>query len=213
MPRLSHSLLLLAAAPLFGQLPSNTLTISASRSVVFQPDQVVFGLTVSSSPNTNLDQIVAALAGIGVAYANLSGIDNNNAPLLDWNFTLAAPISNLTATINSLTNLQRTITQNNSGLMLTFIVEGTQVSLQLQQSQSCSNADLISDATAQAQKLATAAGMRLGPILELSNAQAPETSISGVFGVAQLALAAHVVPISYSPPLTCSLSVQFQLLP
>ena len=68
--------------------------------------------------------------------------------------------------------LEQTIAQNNSGLTLTFTVEGTQASQshKMQQSQPCSNADLIADATAQAQKLAAAAGLTLGPILRLSNA-------------------------------------------
>ena len=42
-------LLLLAAAPLFAQLESHTLAISATRSINLQPDQVVFGLSVSSA--------------------------------------------------------------------------------------------------------------------------------------------------------------------
>src|ERR1700689_1263528 len=160
------SLLLLAAAPLFAQLESHTLAISATRSINLQPDQAVFDLLVSSTAITSLDQIVGALSGLGVPSANLNGVDNSNPTTLQWSFTLAAPLSNLSATIGSLTRLQQTIAQNNSGLTLTFTVNGTQV---LQQSQSCSNADLIADATAQAQKLAAAAGLTLGTILKLSN--------------------------------------------
>lgn len=215
MPKLL--LVLLGALPLMAQLPSNTLTITATRSVAVQPDQLVFGLTVSSSQTTNLDQIVAALADVSVTSSNFTGFDSSSAPLLDWDFTLAVPISNLTSTINSLTSLQKTITKDNSGLTLTFTVNGTQVSQQLQQSQlaqSCSDANLISDATAQAQKLASAANVTLGPVIKLSNAALP-TSAGAVQPVAyaELALAAYIVPVNYSPPTTCSLSVQFQLLP
>lgn len=213
-------LLLLAVLPMFGQLPSNTLTITATRSITVQPDQVSFELTVNSGMGTTLGQVVAALASLGVTSSDLSGV-STNLPSLQWTFNLAVPIANLTATINSLTNLENTITQNNSGLTLTFTVNGTQVSQQLlqsQQAQSCTNANLISDATTQAQKLASAAGMTLGPILKLSNSAAVQPTlavaeISGTFAV----LGAVPVPdflLGYpASPVTCSLVVQFQLMP
>jgi uncharacterized protein YggE len=197
------ALLWLAVFPLVAQLPPHTVTITATRSINVQPDEVVFALAVSSSQTTNLDQVVASLAGSGVTAANLSGVDNNNAPLLDWNFTLAVPISNLTSTINSLTTLQKTVAG------LTFTVNGTQAS---QQAPACSNADLIADATAQAQKLASAAMVTLGPIVKLSNAASPATQgVAQVFAPARLGV--YVTALSYTPPATCSLSVQFQLLP
>jgi hypothetical protein len=214
------ALLLLAAAPLFAQLDSHTVAISATRSINPQPDQVVFGLTVSSGATASLDQIVGALSGLGVTSANLNGVSNSTPTTLQWSFTLAAPLSNLSATIGSLTKLQQTIAQNNSGLTLTFIVNGTQVSQQLQQSQSCSNADLIADATAQAQKLAAAAGLTLGPILKLSNLPVAQSYavpvnvaevgsfVSGDFsGFPGFLLAAAPSPV------TCSLLVKFQSLP
>jgi hypothetical protein len=216
MRKLPLPILLLVAAPIFGQLPSNTLAISATRSVVLQADQLVFGVSVNSGNAATLEQILGALSGLGITSDNFSGVDSSNATTLQWNFTLAVPIANLTATIGSLTSLVQTITQNNTGLMLTFNVNGTQVSAQLQQSQqsqSCSNANLISDAIVQAQKLTSAAGMTLGPIVKLSNVPLSENPTSvGLVG-AFLVPAEYVVPINYSPPLTCSLTVQFQLLP
>ncbi len=170
MWKLPLSILLLGMSPIFGQLESHTLAISATRSINLQPDQVVFGLAVSSSATTTSDQVVAALSSIGITSADLTGIQNFDPVTLQWGFSLTAPIASLTSTIAALTKLEQTIAQNNSGLSLTFIVNGTQVSQQLQQSQACSNSDLIADATAQAQKLAAAAGMSLGPILRLSNA-------------------------------------------
>jgi hypothetical protein len=212
------SILLLTAAPIFAQLPPKTVTITATRSIAPQADQFVFGVSVTSGTATTLDQITGALSGLGITSASLSGVDSSNATMLQWNFTLAVPISNLPATITLLTKLERSIGQNNSGLMLTFSVNGTQASQQLQQSQqsqACSNAGLISDATAQAQKLASAAGLTLGPIVKLTTAALVESPISGVFGAATVALVGYVVPVpnNYSAPLSCSLTVQFQLLP
>jgi uncharacterized protein YggE len=218
MWKLGIAILSLAATPVFAQLPSNTLTITATRSINLQPDQALFSLSVTSSAATNLGQVVAALSGVGMTSANLSGVGNNTAPpSFQWNFTLPVPLSNLTATIASLNNLEQTIAQNNSGLVLTFTVESTQVSQtsqQQQQSQPCSNADLIADATAQAQKLVAAAGMVLGPIIKLSNVPTaaqiyavPKFVFLDVNGAASFALSAPAPPSTA----TCSLVVQFQL--
>jgi uncharacterized protein YggE len=209
-------LCLLAVMPLMAQLPSHTLTITASRSVALQPDQVVFGLSVASGTSTTLDQIGAALTSLGITSANLSSANTTSATMLQWNFNLDVPISNLTATITSLTTLQQIIGQNNSGLTLTFNVNGTRVSQQLQQSQqaqTCTNANLISDATAQAQKLASAAGVTLGPIAKLSTTPLGVSGLSGIFAPAELVVVNSIVPANYSVPLSCSLTVQFRLLP
>jgi uncharacterized protein YggE len=200
-------LLLLVTAPVFGQLTPHTITISATSSTYLQPDSVVFGLSVTAGPATTLDQIVASLSSLGVTSSSLTSVNNtSDPPNLQWNFNLAEPLASLTATIGTLTKLEQTITQNNSGLTLSFSVEGTQVSQQLQQSQTCSNANLIADATAQAQQLATAAGLTLGPVLQLSNAGL-------TYGVLALPTLVEIVANNYVPPVSCSLTVQFQLRP
>jgi hypothetical protein len=210
------ALILLAAAPVFAQLDSHTLAISATRSITPPADQVVFGLSVNAAANTTLDQVVGALSGLGITEANLNGISNSGP--LQWGFTLVAPLSKLSTTISSLIKLEQTIGQNNSGLTLTFTIEGTQASQQVQQSPSCSDADLIADATAQAQKLAAAAGLTLGPILRVSNVPVAQTYAvpniverlgSFVSGGFSEFLFATPVP----SPVTCSLLVKFQLLP
>jgi hypothetical protein len=204
----------LAVGPAFGQLESNTVTISARRSINVQPDEAVFYLTVTSPPTVGLDQVVAAMSSLGLTSANLTGIGNYDPATLQWGFALAAPLSSLAGTIGSLTQLQQAITQNNSGLTLTFGVGGTQVSPKLQQSQSCSTSDLIADATAQAQKLANAVGLVLGPVLKLSNVPTLPTSAGGIVPVsARLEVGgfSDLLLVSALSPVTCSLVVQFQL--
>jgi uncharacterized protein YggE len=210
------ALILFAAAPVFAQLDSHTLAISATRSITPQPDQVVFGLSVNAASSTTLDQVVSALSGLGVTDANLNGISNPGP--FQWSFTLVAPLSKLSTTIASLIKIEQTIGQNNSGLTLTFTIEGTQASQLVQQLPSCSDAELIADATAQAQKLATAAGLTLGPIIRVSSVPAAQTYavpnivervgsfVSGDFS--QFLFAAPVLS-----PVTCSLLVKFELLP
>ncbi len=62
--------LVLSAPLLFGQLDSNSVTVSASQSVNLQPDQVLFGLSLTTSLNATLDDVLAALKGSGITIAN-----------------------------------------------------------------------------------------------------------------------------------------------
>lgn len=209
-------LLWLAAAPAFGQVASSTLTISATRTINLKPDEATIGLWVSSSYSTGLDEVVSALSGLDITSADLTGAGSSTVPpSVQWYFTLAAPLAKLPATLGALTQLQQNIGQNDSGLTLTFGLEGSQVSQrsqQLQQTQSCSNSNLIADATAQGQKLAAAAGLTLGPILQVSDVPLPQASA----GFAESSLVGFIVPalsLLGSTNATCSLVVQFQLEP
>src|ERR1700685_531265 len=70
---LSIGLLLASAPPAFGQSDSNTITIAASRMLYVPPDQVRFSLSVTTPITMDLDQVVAALASLGVTAADLQG--------------------------------------------------------------------------------------------------------------------------------------------
>jgi hypothetical protein len=83
-------------------------------------------------------------------------------------------------TATMLTTLQKNVADQNNGLTMSFALQGTQVSPQLRDSQSCSFPDLLSDARAQAQKLAGASGATVGAILAMSNSTATMVSSSPV---------------------------------
>ncbi len=169
---------LLACSFAFGQVASNTITVSASQNASLQPDQAIFSVTVQSGLNAGLDDVVAALQGSGITAANLSGIFSLNpyttgtgpaVPTLQWTFSLLVPLANTKATVASLTTLEQSIAKLNNGLTLAFTITGTQISQQSAQSQPCSLTGLIASATTQAQNLAAAAGgITLGPIIALS---------------------------------------------
>ena len=170
----------------YGQLDSNTITVTASRSAALQADEVVFSVSVSSSIDTSLADVVTALAVSGITQANFTGVGSGLAliginggpwtpatPTITWNFRLPVPFAKMKDTVAMLTALQKSIGQNKSGLALSFSVQGTQVSAQLQQMRTCSSADLLADARAEAQKLASAAGLFLGGVLSMSSATSP----------------------------------------
>ncbi len=214
MQKIALAGLMTLLAPLaFAQLDTNSITVSVSRSSTVQPDQVVFAVTVQSGLNASLDDVLAALQGSGITAANLAGVSSNNpSPYTQstilWTFTLTAPFSKQKDTVTSLTALEQTVAQGKSGLTLSFTVAGTQVSAQALQSQTCSLTGLISDAQAQAQSIAAAAGVTVGPVLALSSATsspipAAVNFVSGAFS------SVYVAPTTYAPP--CGLTVKFAL--
>lgn len=195
--------ILLSFCPLaFGQLDSNSITVSASNNATLQPDQAIFSVSVQSGFNTGLDDVLAALQGSGITAANFSQLGtvqnyNNGATTssLQWYFSLPAPLANTKATVATLTTLQQNIAMANNGLTLSFSIAGTQISQQLAQSQTCSLASLVMAATTQAQSLAASGSFTLGSILALSS------SISNVGTAAT----------SNGVPAPCAITVKFNV--
>jgi hypothetical protein len=162
--------------------------------------------------------VLNALQPVGVTAAEFSGVSSvlqavigdgrNPPPQLQWNFTLPSALTSITATINALNTLQQSITQKNSGFTLSFLIEGTQISPQLQQMQVCPLAELLSNAQAQAQKLANVAGASLGAVLAMAGSAPNSTTANNVsFGI----LGAYSFSTPQSSPL-CSITVKFSLL-
>lgn len=208
----------LCSAVTFGQLETNTVTVSAVRTLTLQPDQVIFGLSVTAPLSASLSDVLAALQPVGVTAAGFSGVSSQyngvvpgstQMPQIQWSFTLQAAFASMKATVSALTSLQQTITQNNSGLTLAFVVAGSQVSQQLQQMQVCPLSELLSDAQLQAQKLANVAGASLGAVLAIAGA----TPNSGGVSTGYYPIGAFVSSFqTYAPPPVCSMTVKFSLL-
>src|SRR5579863_4641627 len=66
--------MMLSGSLAFGQLDSNSITVSASRSTSLQPDLAVFAVTVQSGLSTSLADVIAALQGSGITQANFAGV-------------------------------------------------------------------------------------------------------------------------------------------
>jgi hypothetical protein len=190
---------LLAPVLAVSQLSNNSVTVTASQAASQQPDQAVFGVNVVSGLDKNLSDIVGVLQGSGITAGNFVGVSSavllavlaptppapNPAPQIQWNFQLTVPIAQLKATTTALAALAQSIPQNNSGLSLTFAVQGTQVSAQ--QTAGCSFSDLLSQARAKAQQLTNAGGSSAGLTVGLIQA------------------------LTTSTPAACSLTVRFAL--
>jgi hypothetical protein len=210
------------APPAIAQLDSNSVTVFASRSSSLQADQVVFAVAVDTGLDATLNDVVAALQNAGITLSNFAGVRTPTfIPLMpvggpalppaqvEWTFGLPVPISKLADTAYLLKTVQQSIVSMNKAWAMSFNVQGTQVSLPLQQSQVCSVADLIADARLQAQKLAGAAGMTLGNVLALSGSTSMTQPGSGVY--IGSSLSSFLVSSPFLPPQLCSATVKFAL--
>ena len=206
-----------ALGAMFGQTGPNSITITATRTNNIQPDQALINLGVTSGPTAGLDDITGALTGAGISGTSLTGVHTTTIypssasptpqAALVWSFTLTAPLAKLSSTLSQIISAQQTISGNNSGLTLTFYVEGMQVSQQLQL-QPCSQAALLADAQTQAKQVASAAGISAGPILSMIEGSGGVGSLPG-----QASIGLAISSIWYTTPqTTCSLTVQFQLM-
>ena len=212
-----------ALGAMFGQTEPNSITITVTRTNNIQPDQVLIVLSVTSGTTAGLDDITDALIGAGISGASFTGVYTNNIYLpaknpqtaLLWSFTLTAPLGKLSAALSQVLSAEQTISGNNSGLTLTFYVEGMQVSPQLQQSQPCSQAALLADAQAQVKQVAAAAGVSAGQVLSMAEGGGPVLAVQGAPPLAAGDIAANLGGSFVIPTvlrLTCSLTVQFQLM-
>jgi hypothetical protein len=200
-------ILLLGCASAFGQLQTDTITITALRQVSLQPDQIVFHVQVSTPVTAGLDDAVGQVAGAGITAANLTGVFTDLPNTLSWSFTLGVPFSQAGGTTKLLAQIEQ---QSNQAV--TFYTQGTQISQALQQFQPCSQASLISDARAQANSLAAAAGFTLGPVLAVSDGSVGEVfNPAAVARVGVLLSGAFISVFPTPPPVTCAAVVKFQL--
>jgi hypothetical protein len=156
---------------------------------------------------------VASLANSGITAANLSGLSGAqdvHSPL-QWTFSLAVPFAKMKATIATLTALQQSIAQDTGGMTLGFGVQGIRYSPGSIQSQTCAAKDLFADALAQAQALATMAGLAVGPVVSLSDGSSVASSLS--FTQAPAFRLGDFFNAWFNPtPPGCYLQVKFKLL-
>jgi len=213
----------------FGQLDSDTISVTASRFTPIQPDQVQLLISVNAPASTDSDQVLAALPGTGLTTSNLVNVNSNTGDngiglVLNYTFQLTTPFSKMKSTLSTLQGLVTTIGANKSGLTLTFYVQGAQVSDAAQQAVPCSVPDLMADAQAHAKRLADAAGLFVGPILSVATGSiGTQQVVSGAFLPANIILAgaigspfgASILPqpfLATSAPPACSIQVKYKAL-
>jgi hypothetical protein len=231
------SLALIFPLAAFGELDDNTLTVTSSRTLSLQPDQVGISVTASFEATATLDDVLSAVQSAGITVANLSNAGTYNQQINfgvfrqtnQWYFVLQVPFPKLSSELTALTALEQSIATNPTR-SLTFYVQGTQVSSQLSATGVCPYAALFQEASTQAHTLASVAGVMLGPVVAVSDG----SSVYPALGAAVVPTAAFLtgdfipvvrntqfsavvvgfgsIPSVLAAPQTCTLSVQFRLL-
>jgi hypothetical protein len=162
------ALLVAVQALALAQLDPDTLTITVARNLSLQPDQIEIGISVGAPVDTSFDDVLAALAGAGITATNLNGVNTYLSTLNDsetyWSFFLDVPFAKLS---DSMTALRKV--QDASLFDISFYVTGPRTSQELLSSQPCQYPSLVSYAKTQAQKVAAAAGVNIGPIVGVSD--------------------------------------------
>ncbi len=194
--------LLLPAGLLIGQI--DTITITSTRTVYTQPDQVSLGVAVTSMRPISLDEVVTALQGSGITASNLSGTNG-----FSWSFTLPVAFSQLPQMLAALGGLKQSVQQKSSGLSLAFGVVGTQNST----ASACATpADLLADASQQAQKLANVSGLTLGPVVWLATTAPTPGNIIPVLRLGDFVATGVFTSTTTSNPAYCSLTAKFKII-
>jgi len=211
-----RSLLLLATvSAAFAQIDSNVMTITASRQLNIQPDQISLAVTVSANTSQTLGNVVAALQGTGITATDLVSSQGNGAAQVQWVFNITVPLSAMQSTTAMLAALKPA-----NGATVTYYVQGATASAQATAAQQCPYPALINDARTQAAKLATAAGLTVGPVVSMAQGSIQNSpalyaqfgAFLGVKGVVFDPTTSSVSSILISPPdSSCSLTVQFQV--
>jgi hypothetical protein len=185
-----------------------SVTVTASRNNSVTPDQGVFAVTALSPTDASREDVLAVVQEAGLTINNFDSIytttTGGSGPgqpprdSLQWTFSLTVPLTSLKATVAQLTALQQSVAQKKNGMTVSFSLRSTQASAQALAAQPCAASDLIADARAQAQKMASAAGAGLGGILAISGSSTVTPPGQTLFA------SAITVP-------TCSLTVKFAL--
>ena len=202
-------LLCIAAPRAWGQLDSNTITVTSSVAVTAPLDSMSFSVSVSTPLSATLDQAVAVLQPAGVTASNLSSVYQSER-MLQWSFSMLTPFSRVRDTVLALTAIQT----NKQGFDVSFRGAGAPGANSASNFQGCPLPDLLAQATAQARSYANLAGVTLGPLLALSDA--PQSTARPSYALLAISPTASLLnfqlgPINAPSP-SCSLTVKFGIL-
>jgi len=219
------ALLLACASLACAQLDDNTVTVTVTRTVTLQPDQASLGITVTTPATAGLDDVLAAFPGLGLAATDLTYVSTsiqNVGPSLNWQFSKALPFAGLKDALAAVVAAEQNLAASHGAFALSFYVQGQSSQAAGQSPALCPIPTLLSNAQAQAQQMASAAGVRLGAIVSMTQGTPPAAlvydflavygilAIDPTTGVPLSRAALFYAPAGAAPG--CTLTVQFQLL-
>jgi len=219
-------ILLATAAAAFGQLDTNTITITASSTPSAQTSNATVQVNVSLPEVSTLQDAVNVVQGAGFTADNFTNVSSSYylyldllpapataAPTVDWTLSRtvsATEVPSVVAALEAATKKQPSGTVSYS------------VSNAAAPPPDCAYTGLVGAAQSQARKVADAAGVKLGGIVSIE--QGTQTQLAAGFAVfdpftgvlgSTFLLQARVAVIQtqlISPSPSCSVTVQFQIV-
>ena len=227
-------LVTLFAGVSLAQTEPNVIIVSANRTLSAAVDQVSIEVDVLAGLTTPFDDVVAALQPAKITAANFISagapsfyeFSNNDGSVqqgTQWSFSTAVAFADLPGYISTLTALQTTLSTAQAPMGLYFFVQGASSSTQATTASQCPYPAVFNDAFQQAQKMAAAAGLRLGPVFSLSDTVESPASVvtvsvpstflyQGAVGIISgLLTQPRPGGSSGSGPGGCALTVKFQI--
>ena len=194
----------------WAQLQTNSIEITTTRTLTATPDQVTFNIWVDTGFGYSLSDVLNAISSVGITADNFAGLSSPFLYIvgsahysLEWDFSLTVPLSKASSTMAQLASLA-VKTARIDALLISFGLQGVSTSPTNQPT--CAISDLVADATAQAQALADAANVRLGPVLAISNQRGTSTGIISFF----ILSTRLIPPLSVSQ--TCTATFKFGIV-
>src|SRR5262249_45764273 len=137
------------------------------------PGMVTVSLSVRATVGTGLEEILSALAAVGVSERDLISFGSSGSsaclpvggscsPTVAWSFRIAAPLRSLPETLAKLAGAAKGV---KAGVSISYSVYSATSS----GAPDCAYAALISTARRHAENLAAAAGLRVGKVTALSD--------------------------------------------
>jgi len=223
------ALLFAGASLCLAQLDDNTVTVTVTRNVTEQPDQAVLGITVTTPRNASLDDAIATAQGLSLAASDLLYVNTafGLPPSTEWQFSKVVPFSGLKDALAAVLAAQQAA-QKRQGFDLSLYVNGSSSQAAQQSPALCPIPTLFSNAQAQAQLIAAAAGVRVGAVASMSQdtgqlaiptfaARTGDFTQGFIFDPSTGVLPTGVLTSFLLPPVpqpnsACTLTVQFKLL-
>ena len=204
-------------------LDDNTVTVTATRTLNIQPDQALLSVALMTPQDASLDDALGKLGGTGITAANLQSVYQAyglmaaaGGPYSEWTFIAPVSFTSLNSVLAAMTQAQKSAGLLLGSNALNFYVSGIQASADAQAAQPCPLTALVSDARRQADSMATAAGLRTGAIVSISDgtaiARSPDFT-AVIYDPASGAYADLLSPGLTVSQSSCSLTIQFKLLP
>jgi uncharacterized protein DUF541 len=165
------------------------ITVTVSRTIDLNPDQITLSLAVLTDPAVTLDQVLQATQALGLdasTFSTINFLPSYGPPPprsnLSYVFNLTIAFSKLSETNDKLVAVRRSLADASPAMdvqLNSLVVSPTDAALD--RARQGALPQLLADAKQRGDQLARAASVNLGGVLGLSESLGPATNLSGPY--------------------------------